>query len=88
MSAKASSESEDSRELSLYVWEGESHARVLARRESSPTGYVSLTVGSDGEEAMDRLVLNPSPGERDATLRFYDLESGDLLREAVAGGDR
>lgn len=66
--------------ITLYVYQGKDFARVLARSESSPTGFFSVTGAfPTTQDAIDAVVSSKWLGN--APLRFLDLET----RETIGG---
>lgn len=73
--------------IELCVYRGEGFARVLRKSQASPTGYRSTTGAlPTAEAAMDAATESTVPRglrpDRETRMRFLDLETGELLREA------
>lgn len=82
--------------IDLYIYEGEEHSRVLAKSDTSPTGFMSMTGAfPTAEEAINILIEVESPREpRFAgdigangwggnTVRFWNLEGDTVLKEVT-----
>ncbi len=73
--------------IDLFVFRGEEFSRVLYANQHSPTGYTSLTGAFPSpQEAIDVFVRSvregPSAWSPRTHLRFFDLRTRELLRDA------
>lgn len=66
--------------IEFTVYEGEEFSRVLARRESSPTGYMSMTGAFPTPK--EAIAANEEDGAFDNNPRRYvNLDTGETLAE-------
>ena len=73
--------------IDLLLYRGETSCKVIAKSPASPTGHRTLTVPfSTTEQAMDAFVASVREGRfawrPSVRLRFFDLDTGRLLRDS------
>jgi hypothetical protein len=73
--------------IDLLLYRGETFFKVLAKSPASPTGHRSLTGPfPTPEQAMDTFVASVRDGRfawlPSVRLRFFDLDTGRLLRDS------